>query len=61
MNIIAHYPTSEKGCEELARRAAEIHATAAMQYIESLPCSKAQKLAMLDAIIREKRQKKSRA
>ena len=56
MKIIVHYPTSEKGCKELARRVAEIHATATMQYIESLPCSKGQKLAMLDAIIQEKRQ-----
>ena len=60
VKIIVHYPTSENGCEELARRVAEIHATATMQYIESLPCSKVQKLAMLDAIIQEKRQGKLR-
>ena len=60
MKIIVHYPTSEKGCKELARRVAEIHATATMQYIESLPCPKMQKLAMLDAILHEKRQEKLR-
>ena len=60
MKIIVHYPTSKNGCEELARRVAEIHATATIQHIESLPCSKVQKLAMLDAILHEKRQEKPR-
>ena len=60
MNVIVHDSTSEKGCEELALRVAEIHATATMQCIESLPCSKMQKLEMLDKIIQEKRQEKSR-
>jgi len=56
MKIIVHYPTSDKGREELAKRVAQIHAETAMQYIGKLSCSNEQKTALIDAIITNRKQ-----
>jgi hypothetical protein len=52
MNIIVHYPKSEEGKRELAKRVAEAHAEAVNSYILSLNCPTEQKLALFDAIIK---------
>ncbi|MDL2233513.1 hypothetical protein LJC63_08040 [Ruminococcaceae bacterium OttesenSCG-928-L11] len=54
MKIIVHYPTSENMKKELANRVAEIHADAAIQYIEKLTCPTEQKDALIRSIISEK-------
>ena len=59
MKIIVHYPTNDKGREELARRVAEVHADTAIQYIEKLLCSKEQKVALIDTIISDKKQEQN--
>lgn len=51
MKVTVHYPTTDKGRQELAKRVATIHAETAIQYINKLSCSKEQKLALLDSII----------
>jgi hypothetical protein len=58
MNIIVHYPTDEKGREELAKRVASVHADATVEYIKKLTCSKEQKSSLIDAIITTKRNEK---
>ena len=59
MNVIVHRPIGEKERNELARRAAELHAAAVVQHIESLSCPRAQKLALLDAIVQKRKQEGS--
>lgn len=51
MKITVHYPTNEEASADLARHVSEAHADAVLRYIENLPCPKAQKLALLDAVI----------
>jgi len=51
MKITVHYPTSDKGREELAKRVATVHADTTIQYIDKLSCSNERKAALLDAII----------
>lgn len=54
MKITVHYPISDKGREELAKRVATVHADTTIQYIEKLSCSKERKSALIDAIITAK-------
>ena len=49
--IICHYPETEAGKKELARRAAIIHADSILIAIKKLSCPKDQKLKLLDAVI----------
>lgn len=51
MNIIVHYPKDEQGLKNLQKKAAEVHVEAIGSYIDKLTCPKAQKLALLDALI----------
>lgn len=51
MNIIIHYPTSEAGQSELAKRVARIHAEAMLQRLEHLPYSKDEKAVLMEAIL----------
>lgn len=59
MKLTIHYPNSEAKCLELARRVAVVHADTALQYIEHLSCSKAQKATLMDAVISMKRKERS--
>ncbi len=52
IDVIIHYPRTERERNELRRRVAEAHAQAAAQYIERLSCPKAQKLYLLEALHR---------
>lgn len=59
INLIMHYPKTEEGQMELAKRVSDVHATAVTQRIKSLNCPTQQKLKLLDAVI-ETAKKKSR-
>ncbi len=56
INIIVHYPQTEEGKKELAERVATAHASAVNQKLRSLNCPERQKLELLDAIIRTKKE-----
>ena len=51
INVIVHYPKTEKGKRELAERAAGVHADMVNRYIQKLNCPSEQKAALLDAVI----------
>ncbi len=51
INVIVHYPTTEKGWRELRRRVAGVHADATLNSISKLKCPDWQKLKLLKAII----------
>lgn len=55
MNIKVYYPSSPEGKDELARRVASVHADIVVQYINRLPCSAEQKLALIEATAAEKK------
>lgn len=46
-----YYPKTEAGKEELAKRVADVHATAVNQRLKELRCPTSQKLKLLDAVI----------
>ena len=49
INLIVYYPKTAEGQEELAKRAAEVHANVVTQHIKQLNCPTDQKLKRLDA------------
>ena len=51
VNIIMHFPKTEKDKDALAHRISDVHASAVNQRIKSLNCPTQQKLNLLDAII----------
>ena len=51
INLIAYYPKTTEGQEELANRISDIHAAAVIKRIKSLNCPTYQKLELLDAVI----------
>ena len=51
INLIVYYPKTAEGQEELAKRAAEVHANVVTQHIKQLNCPTDQKLELLDAVI----------
>ena len=51
VNVIVHYPKSQKGQRELRRRVAIVHADAVLNSINKLKCPQDQKIKLLDAII----------
>lgn len=55
IHVIVHYPKTEAGKEELARRVSDVHATAVNQRLKSLNCPTSQKLELLDAVIKTKK------
>ena len=57
MKVIVHYPNTEQGAQELAKRVAKTHAEAAARYIEKLPCPKEQKEALFDEIMQRGKKK----
>lgn len=50
MNIIVHYPVSNRSKEELMNRVTEVHTDSVAAYIKKQPWTKEQKLKMLDAL-----------
>lgn len=52
VNIVMHFPTSEKGKAELARRVSDVHASAVNQQLKLLNCPTQQKLDLLNTIIK---------
>lgn len=57
INIIVHYPKTEAGMAELARRVAEVHADAVNYKLKQLNCPTKQKLDLLDAVIHTVKQR----
>ena len=51
INIVVHYPKTEEGKRELARRVATVHADMVNEYLRKLNCPSEQKLKLLDAVI----------
>ena len=52
INVIMHFPSTEDGKEELARRVSDVHAAAVIQRIKELNCPTQQKLDLLEAVIK---------
>lgn len=52
INVIMHFPSTENGKKELARRVSDVHAAAVIQRIKELNCPTQQKLDLLDAVIK---------
>lgn len=50
MNIIMHYPKTEKGKSELQKCVATVHIDAVTTHINSLSCPKSQKLLLLNKL-----------
>ena len=51
IHVIVHYPTTEEGWRELARRVASVQADFVTDTICKLNCPTSQKLALLNAVI----------
>ncbi len=51
IHVIVHYPTTEEGKAELARRVAAVHAESVIAKINRLSCPTKQKLELVDAVI----------
>lgn len=51
MRVIVHTPKEEAARRELAIRVAQSHGDAVMRFIRGLPCSKEQKVALIQAIL----------
>lgn len=50
IRMIVHYPQTQEGRQELARRAAEVHADAVVRRINKLNCPAEQKIELLQAV-----------
>ena len=53
INIIVHYPTTDKGWSELRMRMAIVHADAVLNSVQKLNCPTWQKIKLIDAIIED--------
>lgn len=51
INIIVHFPSSEKGKHELANRVADVHALFVNQSVNRLNCRSQQKIKLLEAVV----------
>lgn len=60
INIVVHYPKTEKGKQELAERVADVHADMVTRQIQKLNCPSEQKIELLDAVIATASKEKSR-
>ena len=58
MNVTVHYPTTTEKKEELRALVAKAHAENVARYIERLNCSAEEKLALIDAVIAEVRNRR---
>ena len=50
MNITFHFPTSEKGVEELSKKVALTYANAVFEKVNKLNCPKEQKVEILNSL-----------
>lgn len=53
-NLVVHYPSSEKGQEELKTRVAEVHSDKINRVLESLGWSSEEKVRLIDAIMKKR-------
>lgn len=53
MEVFVHYPSTPEGLKQLQYEAAVLHAQYVSSRIRRLPCSKEQKLQLVDAIIKK--------
>lgn len=51
INVIVHYPTTDEGKQELAKRVSSVHADMVNQYIQRLSCPSSQKIQLMNAVI----------
>lgn len=51
IQVVMHYPSTEAGRQELARRVASVHADAVNRKIQKLTCPMQQKQRLLTAVI----------
>lgn len=51
IQVIVHYPKTEEGKQNLAKRVAEVHADFVTTTINKLSCPTKQKLELLQAVI----------
>lgn len=51
IRVVAHYPGTGAGRQELARRAAEVHAEFVADAVRRLDCPARQKLELLQAVL----------
>ena len=51
IKLIVHFPKTDTGKQELARRAASVHADAVNRKLQKLTCPHQQKRQLLDAVI----------
>lgn len=51
IEVVVHYPQTEAGRQELARRAAMVHAEAVNRKLQKLTCPAGQKQQLLEAVI----------
>lgn len=59
--VIVHYPKTEHGKRELAKRVASVHADMVNQSIKKLNCPSEQKIQLLDAVLMTTSNTKKRA
>lgn len=60
INVTVHYPTTEEGKKELARRVASVQADFVTDTICKLNCPTSQKLALLNAVIESAQEEKEK-
>lgn len=53
MEMILHLPQTKEDLEQLSELAAEAHADAAIHYIMGLECSDAEKLEILELMLKQ--------
>ena len=51
VNVIVYRPKTADGREELAKRAADVHAASVIQRLKALNCPTRQKQELLDAVM----------
>lgn len=54
IQVKMYLPQTEEGHQDLARRVAGVHADAVVEKIKNLPCSKEQKQALIDDVLKAK-------
>lgn len=53
MEIILHFPNIKDFEKGLAKKVAELHAEAILDYLEQLDCPAEQKLALLNSVLKQ--------
>ena len=55
IEIIVHYPTTDEGKKELARRVSDVHADFVCAKLKALDCPTKQKLELINTIVATKK------